>query len=437
VAASDPNLQVDNGPLYLEALWHIERYLRSHSKSLRDFEGMPFPIEEFRRFPEKGNPFIAQERNYDHAALERYAFSHVLFFELFFKFLTSLLPPFRFALENVPRLTQEQRVAYDTMLDAVLKEEPGFFFLDGPGGSGKTFTYAALLATVRARRNASGKFAGAIAIATASSGIAPTLLPGGRTAHSTFTIPLILDQRVPCFMSKHSARASLLKEARLIVWDECSMIHRHAFEAIDHLLRDIMNAPEVPLGGKCIVFGGDFRQILPVIPGASSAETIEMCIKASPLWTQVTTLCLSGNLRLLSNAGQYSPYLRSVGEGTHLLAAEIDSSSPDALPIRLPGSMVLQVARPMIADLIAAVSVPLAEAGVPAEEYYAERCILAPYVVDVATINDLMLGDNDPTIVKYLSADAIVDDNVGGTDLMPQEFCTCKIHQISHPIGYA
>jgi hypothetical protein len=58
---------------------------------------------------------------------------------------------------------------------------------------------------------------------------------------------------------------------------------------------------------------------------------------------------------------------------------------------------------------------------VPAEEYYAETCILAPYVVDVATINDLMLGDNDPTIFEYLSADAIVDDHVGGTDLMPQE----------------
>jgi hypothetical protein len=308
-------------------------------------------------------------------------------------------------------------------LDAVLKEEPAVFFLDGPGGSGKTFTFAALLAAVRARRNASGEFAGNIAIATASSGIAATLLPGGRTAHSTFTIPLILDQGVTCFMSKHSARASLLKEARLIVWDECSMFHRHAFETVDRLVRDIMNAPEVPFGGKCIVFGGDFRQILPVIPGASAAETLEMCINASPLRAQVTaTFRLTINVRLVTNAGNsYPEYLRSVGEGTHLLAAPIDPSSPDALPIRLPGSMVLQVPRPTIADLIAAVYEPLDEAGVPAEDYYAERCILAPYVVDVATINDLMLGDNDSTIVEYLSADSIEKDHEGGTDLMPPE----------------
>jgi hypothetical protein len=37
------------------------------------------------------------------------------------------------------------------------------------------------------------------------------------------------------------------------------MTHRHVFETVDRLLLDIMNAPKVPFGGKCIVFGGDFR----------------------------------------------------------------------------------------------------------------------------------------------------------------------------------
>jgi hypothetical protein len=83
VAASDPNLQVEKGPQYVEALWHIERYLRSNSKSLADYGGMPFPVGEFLRFQEEGNPFIAQERSCDLAALERFAFSHALFFELF------------------------------------------------------------------------------------------------------------------------------------------------------------------------------------------------------------------------------------------------------------------------------------------------------------------------------------------------------------------
>jgi hypothetical protein len=44
VATNDPNLQVNLERLYVKALWHIERYLRSHSKSLSDYGGMPFPI---------------------------------------------------------------------------------------------------------------------------------------------------------------------------------------------------------------------------------------------------------------------------------------------------------------------------------------------------------------------------------------------------------
>jgi len=48
------------------------------------------------------------------------------------------------------------------------------------------------------------------------------------------------------------------------------MTHRHAFEAVDRTLRDLMKTvnpllENKPFGGKVIVFGGDFRQILPVV----------------------------------------------------------------------------------------------------------------------------------------------------------------------------
>jgi len=36
--------------------------------------------------------------------------------------------------------------------------------------------------------------------------------------------------------------ASLLKVARLIIWDEAPMTHRHVFEAVDRILRDLMKA---------------------------------------------------------------------------------------------------------------------------------------------------------------------------------------------------
>jgi len=36
---------------------------------------------------------------------------------------------------------------------------------------------------------------------------------------------------------------------------------------------------DVPFGGKTIVLGGDFRQVLPVIPHASRASTVQNSIK--------------------------------------------------------------------------------------------------------------------------------------------------------------
>jgi hypothetical protein len=98
------------------------------------------------------------------------------------------------------------------------------------------------------------------------------------------------------------------------------MIHRHEIEAVDCLLRDIMNAPEVLFRGQCIVFGGDVRQILPVVPGASPAETRDVNQGVSPFWAQLAAnFCLTINLRLHPNAGNlYPEHLRSVGKGTHI-----------------------------------------------------------------------------------------------------------------------
>jgi len=75
----------------------------------------------------------------------------------------------------------------------------------------------------------------------ASSGIASLLLPGGRTAHSQFAIPLVLVEDSCCLIEKDGNKAQLLTMASLIIWDEAPMINRLAFEAFDRTLRDIMN----------------------------------------------------------------------------------------------------------------------------------------------------------------------------------------------------
>ena len=129
--------------------------------------------------------------------------------------------------------------------------------MGGPGGTRKTYLYRALLARVRGERK--------IALATATSGVAASIMPGGRTAHSRFKIPLNLEEGKSCSFTKQSGTAKLLRMASLILWDEATMTKRQAIEALDRSMRDIMECPDRPFGGKTVVFGGDFRQVLPVV----------------------------------------------------------------------------------------------------------------------------------------------------------------------------
>uniref|UniRef100_A0A453GBS2 ATP-dependent DNA helicase n=1 Tax=Aegilops tauschii subsp. strangulata TaxID=200361 RepID=A0A453GBS2_AEGTS len=129
-------------------------------------------------------------------------------------------------------LNLEQRAAYDEILSAVERGDGGVFFLDGPGGTGKTFLYRAMLAKVRGE--------GKIAIATATLGVAASIMPGGRTAHSRFKIPPSCDDGASCSFTKQSGTAKLLRMASLILWDEASMTKRQAVEALDNSMRDIM-----------------------------------------------------------------------------------------------------------------------------------------------------------------------------------------------------
>ena len=184
-------------------------------------------------------------------------------------------------------------------MQAVQDGTPAALFVDSPGGSGKTFLYRALLARIRAD--------GHIALAVASSRIAALLLSGGHTAHSRFKIPIDVNKDSTCYVSHRSDLAQLLKRTRLIVWDEAPMMHRFAFEAVDRTLKDLMKAVDSvlesqPFGGKVIVFGGDFRQILPVVPRSGCEATVEAYFSRSYLWRYVHVMSLNTNMCLLTNA---------------------------------------------------------------------------------------------------------------------------------------
>ena len=178
-------------------------------------------------------------------------------------------------------LYPDQLAIFHTVVHAVQDSTPAALFVDGPGRTGKTFLYGALLARICADDH--------IALAVASSGIAALLLSGGHTAHSRFKIPIDLNEDSTCFVSHQSDLARLLEKTCLIVWDKASMMHCFAFKAVDHTLRDLIKVIDPVLedqlfSGKIIVFGEDFHQILPVVTRSGCEATIGICYSRSHIW---------------------------------------------------------------------------------------------------------------------------------------------------------
>lgn len=104
--------------------------------------------------------------------------------------------------------------------------------------------------------------------------------------------------------------SALLEKTSLILWDEAPMKKRFFFEALDRTLRDVLSVekPEnasLPFGGKAVVFGGDFRQVLPVVEGGSRNEIIGASLVMSPLWKDIEVLALQENMRLKSPGLSY------------------------------------------------------------------------------------------------------------------------------------
>ncbi|XP_052621162.1 ATP-dependent DNA helicase PIF1-like [Lactuca sativa] len=217
-------------------------------------------------------------------------------------------------------LTDEQRNIFLNIMSAIQENKGGVFFVYSYGGTGKTFLWKTISAAIRSEGN--------IVLNVASSGIASLLLPGGRTAHSRFIISFELTEDSFCNINPDGELASLIRKTSLIIWDEAPMIHKHAFEALDRTFKDLLRCvnstiSNIPFGGKVIVFGGDFRQILPVVPGGSRQNIVNASLSSSYLWEHCKVHRLTKNMRLTVGRDQsdigkirdFANWLLDIGEG--------------------------------------------------------------------------------------------------------------------------
>ncbi|XP_013594942.1 PREDICTED: uncharacterized protein LOC106303144 [Brassica oleracea var. oleracea] len=74
-------------------------------------------------------------------------------------------------------------------------------------------------------------------------------------------------------------------------------------------------AKDQTFGGKTVLLGGDFRQILPVIPQGSRADTVLASISHSYLWNICHKFALKVNMQVNQDEKEFSEWLLKVGEG--------------------------------------------------------------------------------------------------------------------------
>lgn len=365
---ADPELQF-SPEMYNQALIYLEDICLSMVNKLLNQLGMPSPN---RAITDLNNREIQREMNYDINALNA------------------------FLQENITDMNQQQKNAYDTIMHAVNTETGAIYFLDAPGGTGKTYLVSLILATIRSNGN--------IALAIASSGIAATLLEGGRTAHSALKLPLNMQliETPTCNISKSSGIAKVLQQCKIIIWDECTMAHKKSLEALDRTLQDLRNNRQ-PFGGAIILLAGDFRQTLPVITRSTPADELNACLKASHLWHLVQKLSLTVNMRVqLQNdvsAQLFASQLLDVGNGK--IVMDVTTGL-----ITLPSDFCVIVESKE--DLISSVYPNILQ-NHKNHEWLSERAILAAKNKDVGDINIDILNKITGETKTYKSIDCVMD----------------------------
>ncbi|XP_010256222.1 PREDICTED: uncharacterized protein LOC104596665 [Nelumbo nucifera] len=250
-------------------------------------------------------------------------------------------------------------LAFDKITKAVDTKEDAFFFVHGSGGT-------ALTSKLRSTSK--------IVLLVATSGIASLLLPGGRTAHSRFKIPIDLHESSICSISHRLALVELLQATDLI--------KQLTFEAFDRTMKDLMksstlDATNKPFGGKTVVLGDDFRQILPMMILKGSRENVIFAsLQRSHLWS------------------------RNVGNG-NITGVQIDEFR-EANSVPFPPDLLVADEGRGVRPLVERIFPNIVEM-IGNQSYLCERAILAPTNDEVDDINahniSLLPGD----IQTYLS----------------------------------
>jgi hypothetical protein len=205
-------------------------------------------------------------------------------------------------------LSREQRLVVKEILEAIKmpKDRAYCFYLDGPGGTGKTYTYKTIYYLLTSQ--------GYKVCNMASTAIAAILLPHGQTIHSRFKVDVPTYSDSQSRILPNTKLAQIIQDCDVIIWDEAPMSSRYVLEIVEEKLRELMpnEFSKIPFGGKIMLLGGDFRQCLPIQRNANRSEKLDLSIKSSCLWPNFKIFQLKINQRIREGEQAFDNFLRKV-----------------------------------------------------------------------------------------------------------------------------
>jgi hypothetical protein len=239
---------------------------------------------------------------------------------------------------NIKMFNTEQLSVFTQVIASIYNNtKQKLFYVDGPGGTGKTFLYNTIINYISGKADT--------IVSTATTGIASTLLLGANTYHSTFKLFPPINSESVCNIKPNSEAANYIINAKLILIDEITMATNHALNAINRCCKDLLNN-DMPYGGKTILIGGDFRQCLPVIRKGNKTKILSSVVKNIPEWSLFQKLRLKQNMRTINDTDNYAEWLLKLGNGS----IPNDNTLPED-NIIIPDGMLLQKGHNLITEV--------------------------------------------------------------------------------------
>ena len=125
--------------------------------------------------------------------------------------------------DRIKSFTNAQSIIFNSILNAVNGNGNKCFFIDGPGGSGKSYILNTRIAYLKNNK--------INVLPVAWTGIAANLLEDGKTVHTAFKLPLNIHEQTTCNIYPNTNNGVFLKNVQVIIWDEITMTSKYAFEA--------------------------------------------------------------------------------------------------------------------------------------------------------------------------------------------------------------